>query len=125
MKALIRWLCYSVIAAFLPIGASWLFLPRGAEIWDAAAHGELAVLAQALAAGSIGVLFERGRPRWDFELLVVLNILVLFIGAVLLCGVVGGAKQLTSAESTITTAYLLAMAILVGMFSNVTASERA
>lgn len=113
-----RWLCFSVLLALAPIVAAWMFLPPSATAWDAVGHGELAVLAQALAGASLGALFEYGRSRRAFEFLCILNGAVLVGGLLVFAGIIGEAHHLNQRQAVVLSAWLLAIATAVGIASN-------
>lgn len=119
LSKVLQWVVFSVVLAFVPIAASWLFLPAGATAWDAIGHGELAVLAQALAGGSLGVLLADGRDRPSFQLLLVLNGAVLVVGLLILIAIVGESPQFPHDDAVRTSLWLLALAVLTGAVSNV------
>jgi hypothetical protein len=95
-----------------------MFLPKGSSVLTAIEHGEFAILAQALAAGSINVLLEGRRSLASIKPLVTLNIGVLLAGLVVLAGVVGGAGHLPPNTAVIASVWLLGLAVLIGLWSN-------
>jgi hypothetical protein len=110
-----RWLFLCVLLSFIPIALSWAWLEKGSPLCKALEHGELAILAAALAATALDAALGNGPPQWLKTLLVVLCVGVLMVATALLAAFVGHASQLATNELIELSEWLLGLAIILGV----------
>jgi hypothetical protein len=113
-----RWFICGVILAAAPVAGSLMFLPRNSSAVSVLGHGDIAVLASALVAASLGELVGPDEPvKWIRNLLLLLSICLLFVTVILLVGIAGMAPELTVRASTFYSWITLALAIVLGSLS--------
>jgi hypothetical protein len=110
-----RWFFFTVCLALVPIALSWLFLPRGSSFLSAVEHGEFAILAGAVSAGTLDITLGIKRRRWWTSLTTIAAIGVLLLSTVILAAVVGGAQQLSPATLVVISLWLLGVAVADGL----------
>jgi hypothetical protein len=109
----VAYLWWSVTLALVPIFFSWLFLPSNAGLAAAISHGEVAILAETLAAVSIGKAV-RDKPSGT-ELLVSAQVGVLVTSIIVLVGASGRAQHLSASTAGKLSVWLLLVEVVLGL----------
>ena len=109
-----RWMFYCVILALVPLVLTWLWLPNQESIDKTLEHGELAILAAALAGAALDTALDEGFPRQIKGLIVAGGVLIIVLAFALFCGVVGKSPQLSSDQIIEASKLLLWSSLVVG-----------
>ena len=110
-----RWFFLVVLLALVPILLSWTFEPGQTSLMEAVAHGELAILAGGIAAGTADIAFGIERASWWKNCTITVSFGIGVMSTGTLAAVVGKAQRLTAAELAAISLGLLAVAIANGL----------
>jgi hypothetical protein len=114
----LRWVVGSVLFSAVPIFVSLLFLPTHTQTSAVFGHGDLAVLATALASASIAELIGPDRPGRAIQgTLIMACVLLLMMTTVLLCGIAAHAQRLSTSLDVRYSWYALFVSLAIGAVS--------
>jgi ABC-type transport system involved in multi-copper enzyme maturation permease subunit len=113
-----RWLFFGVALAIIPVLISFLWLPRNESVTMLLSHGDLAVIASALAGISMGELIGPDEPeKWIRNVLMSSCILLLVGSVVLLSLIASRGGRLTLGQEVAYSWFLFIVAVLIGVAS--------
>jgi hypothetical protein len=108
-----RWIWFTVVLSLVPIAFAWEFLPAHSGFGPALEHGELAVLAAAVASATIDSSMGV-RPVWWRNFAIASCVGILLGASLMLAAALGKSGNLSAQNIVIISIWLLVLGTAVG-----------